>query len=92
MKEPITKTLTKIEQRSNNVEGHYAHYKPDYFITDEQFKAAVEKLGGYVYNTCVGKVGDVTLFSGYTWMAVWDVNTYEECDQWAKKLDELLAQ
>lgn len=65
-------------------------YIPNFFIDNKPFKAAIEKLGGYVYNVSVGRVGSVTIFNGLTWLSVYDVETYEDCDMWAEKVEKAI--
>ena len=90
MKEYITDNLTLVERRTNNLEGHYSRYLSSSFIDDKHFDDIIKELGGYTYNTCVGKVGNITIFNGFTWISVSDVNSYEECDKWARTVDRML--
>lgn len=90
MKEFITNNLTLVERRTNTLEGHYSRYLSANFIDDKNFDDVIKELGGYTYNVLVGKVGDVTIFNGFTWISVHDVSSYEECDKWAKVVDKML--
>lgn len=88
MKQPITNYLTLIERRNNPIEKFYSRYVLRYFIDTDVFTAVIKKLGGYTYNLSVGKIGNVTIFSGYTWLSVSEVDSYEDVDMWAKKFEE----
>lgn len=88
MNQPITNHLTLIERRNNPIEKFYSRYVLRYFIDTDAFDAVIKELGGYTYNLSVGKIGDVTIFSGYTWLAVHDVDSYEDGDMWAKKFEK----
>ena len=88
MKQPITNYLTLIERRNNPIEKFYSRYVLRYFIDTDVFTAVIKKLGGYTYNLSVGKIGNVTIFSGYTWLSVSEVDSYEDGDMWAKKFEE----
>lgn len=88
MKQPITDHLTLIERRNNSIEKFYSRYVQRYFIDTDVFDAVIKELGGYTYNFSVGKIGDITIFSGYTWLSVHGVDSYEDGDMWAKKFEE----
>lgn len=88
MNKSITKHLNLIERRSNYLEHHYSRYIPDYFIDTKTFSAVIEEFGGYTYNLSVGRIDDITIFSGYTWFSVHGVDSYEDGDMWAKKFEE----
>lgn len=81
----ITEGLTVTERRNQKGENHYSRYLPSFFIDDDCFSSAIKRLGGDTYNVCVGKVGEVTIFNGYTWFSVSNVNSYDDCDMWAWK-------
>lgn len=87
MKRSITENLTLIER---SVHGKYSKYIPSYFISTNLFEAAIKRLGGYIYNMSVGKIGEVTIFNGFTWISVSGVDSYDEADAWAKKLEETI--
>lgn len=72
--------------------GYYSRYSSSEIIHDNEFRIAIEKLGGYVYNTAVGKIGDIVIFNGYTWISVHEVDSYEQGDAWAQKLENALYQ
>lgn len=92
MKEKITKGLMAVERRHVQIDGQscYTKYKPDFYIDNKLFRAVIEKLGGYVYNVSVGKVENATIFNGMTWLAVHDVETYEDCDVWAERVEKAI--
>ena len=83
----ITEGLTVTERRNQKGENHYSRYLPSFFIDDDCFSSAIKRLGGDTYNVCVGKVGEVTIFNGYTWFSVSNVNSYDDCDMWAERVE-----
>lgn len=87
MNKNISDGLSVAERCIWRNESFYTKYTPTFFIDNEHFAAAMKRLGGYVYNTSVGKVGTVIIFNGYTWLSVHDVPSYEDCDMWAKKVE-----
>lgn len=90
MKKFITENLALVERRTTSLENYYSRYLSTNFIDDEHFDNIIKELGGYTYNVCVGKVGDVVIFNGSTWISVHNVSSYEECDKWVKTVDEML--
>lgn len=88
MKQSITNHLTLIERRNNPIEKFYSRYVLRYFIDTDVFDAVIKNFGGYTYNLSVGKIGDVTIFNGHTWLAVHDVDSYEDGDMLVKKFEE----
>lgn len=94
----MTKNFTAIEWIDNyfgskrcHVRYRYRKKAEDDFITDEDFARVINEFGGYVYNLCVGVVGDVEIFNGYTWISVTMAGTYQDCDKWVKKLEKMLS-
>lgn len=87
MKKKITEGLTVEERRIQEGENHYSKYLPDFFIDDDRFDSAIKQLGGYTYNICVGKIGEITIFNGYTWLSVSGVNSYDDADMWAERFE-----
>lgn len=86
--EAITKNFTLLER--NPRAGFYSRYSSGKRIEDKNFAEAIKKLGGYIYNTCVGKIGDVVIFNGFTWVSVHDVDSFGTADSWLKKLEGVL--
>lgn len=90
LEEKNSENLSLIERRILGEKDYYSRYRFNSLVQDDPFRIAIEKLGGYVYNVCVGKIGDVIIFNGYTWMSVHGVKSYEDGDNWAKKVIEFL--
>lgn len=88
MNQRLTDHLTVIEKRSNQIEKFYSRYVLDYFVDTDTFNAIIKDFGGYTYNMCVGKIGEITIFNGHTWFSVSKVNSYEDGDMWAKRFEE----
>lgn len=80
----------RIEQYPGEKKSNHTYYKSKKLIEDTEFKQAVNQLGGKVYNVCVCKLGDITLFNGCTWVGI-NAPSYEECDEWLKKLEKELS-
>lgn len=92
LEEKISEDLSLIERRLLGGKDYYSRYRYSLnnIVGDDPFRVAIEKLGGYVYNVCVGKIGDVIIFNGFTWVSVHGTQSYEDGDEWARKLVEAL--
>lgn len=90
LEERISEDLSLIERMIFRENDYYSRYRLKNIVEDDPFRVAIEKLGGYVYNVCVGKIGDVIIFNGFTWVSVHGTQSYEDGDEWARKLVEAL--
>ncbi len=93
MKTKVTDNSTLIEQRINQYpheeKTYFSRYKSSSFIPDDIFAKAIQSMGGYTYNTCVGVVGSIKVFNGYTWTSV-ESNSYAKNDEVLKQLERKL--
>lgn len=89
MKEFITNNFTLVERRIEVENDYYSRYMSACFIDNKRFETIIKNFGGYTYNVCVGKIGNVVIFNGLTWISVHDTNSYDENDEWAKKFDKM---
>lgn len=48
----------------------YERYDSDLCIETDVFNKIIQSMGGYIYNTCVGKLGDALIFNGFRWISV----------------------
>lgn len=74
MKKQVTDVFTLVEQRDEHYPGEmeqkFSKYGSRVYIDDSEFHEAMKKLGGYHYNVCVGRLGDMTIFNGGTWIGI----------------------
>lgn len=93
MKEKVTEHMTLIEQRRQQYPGEemawYSRYMSNVYVPDDGFKKAIELMGGYIYNTVVGKIGSIIVFNGFTWVSVTS-DSFKENDEILLKLEETL--
>ena len=75
---------SRIENYGDHVE-YRMNYTLDTLLEDDVFKNIIESLGGYVYNVSVGKIGDVIIFNGITWLSVKTRKSFASSKAWARK-------
>lgn len=81
--------MTIIEERRWFVDEFYTRVKTKEPINNDTFQHAISALGGYVYNVCVGIMGDVSIFNGVTWMSAGNKQSYELNHEWLKRFEKM---
>lgn len=93
MDKHITEDLVVVErQLTRDRKAYWSRYKTNYFIEPEMFRSAIKNLGGSPDDRMIGTIEDETveIFSGYTWISVRAVGSYEDCDMWAERFEQAL--
>ena len=72
-----------VEQR--DAPGHYMRFEMDRFLDAQSFQAIIRSFGGYIDNVLVGRIGDVTIFNGFTWFSVSGTDSFETSEAWARR-------
>ena len=91
MDKHITEDLVVMErQLTRDRKAYWSRYKTNYFIEPEMFRSAIKNLGGSPDDRMIGTIEDETveIFSGYTWISVRAVGSYEDCDMWAERFED----
>ena len=58
------------------------------YLADKDFKNIIEKIGGYVYNVCVGRMESGTIFNGSTWLSFESAESFEDSEGLFRKFQE----
>ena len=85
MKNAINLTPTERRKEGNR---YYSRYMLARYVDNGRFTKTIHSLGGYVYNTHVGKIGEATIFNGGTWLSVKNSESYKDNDEWAKRFEQ----